>query len=88
MLNWVLDRQGATLIVGGKSAPFQKKGRTVVFKAVPGEVYVLTPKGTRLAQVPVVKLAPRTDCSPARLGAVWYGNPEGANCHTATFPLW
>jgi hypothetical protein len=36
----------------------------------------------------MVQITPRTDGSPTRLGMTWYGQREGANCHTATFPLW
>ena len=81
-------QQGATVTADGKRVRARTKGKTLVFAAVPGTVYVLTPKGTRLDDVPPVTIEPRGDCSPARLGAVWYGNREGANCHTSSFPLW
>ena len=59
-----------------------------IFTAKPGVVYALTPKGTRLADIPLVKVGFKEACSPARLGNAWYGNPEGANSHTSRFPLW
>lgn len=81
-------RQAALRTTRGKRVSFRKKGKTIVFTAVPETVYVLTPRGKRIEKIPLVTITPRNDGSPARLGAVWYGNPEGANCHTTTFPLW
>lgn len=81
-------KQGATLTANGRRVSFRRKGGDLAFVAVPGTVYVLTPKGIRIDRIPLVTIEPRNDCSPARLGAVWYGNSEGANCHTASFPLW
>lgn len=81
-------QQAVVRTAAGRPVPIRKKGQEVAFRAEPETVYVLTPKGTRLEKIPLVTITPRTDGSPARLGAVWYGNPEGANCHTASFPLW
>ena len=73
----------------GGAVPFKtEKGRVISFEARPDVVYAVTPHGKKLEDVPMVRIAPRTDGSPARLGMVWYGQREGANNHTATFPLW
>ncbi len=80
--------RGATVQADAVSVPFQQKGRIITFQAEPGTVYAITPLGRVLADVSMVRIEPRTDGSPARLGVVWYGNREGADYHTSTFPLW
>lgn len=80
--------QGASVVCDGRKVAGPMKGKRLTFDLEPGKVYALTPKGKRLRDVPVVDIEPRADCSPSRLGMVWYGSREGANCHTGTFPIW
>ena len=81
-------KQGADLTSHGSAVSFKMENDVAEFTVKPDVVYALTPKGTRLAEFPMVKVGFKEACVPARLGNVWYGNREGANNHTSSFPLW
>lgn len=80
--------QGADLLEGGKRVTPAVKQGVAAFSVKPGVVYVLLPSGARLEDVPMVEAGFQKHYSPARLGNVWYGRPDGPNCHTTDFPLW
>lgn len=79
---------GCELAAKGRSNTPAVKNGIVEFEAEPGTVYVLTPKGKKIADVPAIEAGFKTQYSPCRLGNVWYGTRDGANNHTVTFPLW
>lgn len=81
-------KEGACVESNGKAVPHDNLRGKVSFVAEPETVYAILPKGRRLADVPVVEIGYVQAYSPSRIGAVWYGQREGANNHTSTFPLW
>jgi hypothetical protein len=81
-------KQGADLTAQGAHVSFTVKNGIAEFTARPGNIYVFTPKGKKLDDVPLAKVGFVTEYSPARLGNVWYGNREGQNNHSSNFPLW
>lgn len=81
-------KNGLTLSAAGRRVHCRMAQRIATFAAKPGLIYIMTPKGKRLRDIPLIMLPKRVNHSPARLGMVWYGNREGANSHDARFPLW
>ena len=81
-------KSGAHVRVNGKIVAHKTLRGKIAFEARPDTVYAVLPKGRRLADVPIVEIGYAAAYSPSRLGAVWYGQKEGANNHTVTFPLW
>ncbi len=79
---------GVAVEAAGKRVAYDCRRGRVTFVAEPGVVYALLPQGRHLTDVPVVEIGYTAAYSPSRLGAVWYGQKEGANNHTVTFPLW
>jgi hypothetical protein len=72
----------------GRTMTAGRRGDIVDFAAEPGHVYVLSPPDRPPHRTTMEHIGFRQAHSPSRLGMVWYGNKEGANNHTVTFPLW
>ncbi len=64
------------------------KNAMVTVRLSPGDQVRLSPVGRNPEDLPVETAAYQRTWSPCRLGAVWYGQKEGANNHTVDFPLW
>ena len=78
----------ANLTEDGRKGRCKNRNGMAEFVSTPGRVYVLMPKGKSLRDVPMVEAKFERQYSPCRLGNVWIGSREGANSHTASFPLW
>jgi hypothetical protein len=79
---------GATLTMDGRPVAVTAAKGVVTFDAVPGTVYVLTPRGSRVADVPMHAVGFKKQVAPCRLGNTWLGSRDGAMNHSKEFPLW
>ena len=80
--------EGADLTLNGNPRPLTVHDGAARFDALPDQVFILTPKGRTLEQVPMIEVASDTRVAPCRFGNVWIGSPDGPLNHTSTFPLW
>jgi len=79
---------GARLTCNGQPSKSENLNGVAVFTAEPGRVYVLSREDKPLDGMPLVNVTFETQYSPCRVGNVWFGNSDGPNNHTSTFPLW
>ena len=80
--------QGASLAMNEDEVAFEIVDGKLEFHAEPDSVYVLTPSGHELRDVPMLDIAFEKQYSPCRLGNVWFGSRAGTMNHTIDFPLW
>jgi len=81
-------KEGVSVRAGMESVSCKVDDGIATFTAKPQVIYAITPKGTKLTDIPMVKEGFAHEYSPVRLGNCWYGSSENDTAHTGTFPIW